>query len=334
MSAATDRFLRAVETEPKTGSGERLARVWVRVYHHNRILLELMLSLSRSDYNASLNAISVVTSINLPSYLFLAPFHHLISFFTLPPPFRSPLHLSHLLIEQLKNKTNMTNPSVTQAPTKTICVFCGSSFGNSPDFSTSATKLGQLMASKNYGLVYGGGTTGLMGAIAKSIASNGVYVHGIIPDALVSKERVSAEDIEKMNESIKNNVNNHKGETPLDDSYGKTTIVTDMHTRKKLMGQEADAFIALPGGFGTLEELFEITTWSQLGIHQKPIILFNMNGFYDELIVFINKAIENGFISENNGKILQIANTCEEVIEKLENYTVPEGRFNLTWKNQ
>lgn len=228
----------------------------------------------------------------------------------------------------------MTNQSVTPQPTKTICVFCGSSFGNSAAFATEASKLGQLMASKNYGLVYGGGTTGLMGAIAKSIASNNVYVHGIIPDALVSKERVSSEDIDKINDQIKNSVNNHKGETPLDDSYGKTTIVSDMHTRKKLMGQEADAFIAMPGGFGTLEELFEITTWSQLGIHQKPIILFNMNGFYDELIVFINKSIKNGFISENNGKILQIANTCEEVIEKLDNYVVPEGRFNLTWKNQ
>lgn len=218
--------------------------------------------------------------------------------------------------------------------TKVICVFCGSSFGKSPDFATEATKLGQLMAEKQYGLVYGGGTTGLMGCIAKSVASNNGYVHGIIPDALVSKERVTSEDIEKINSDIKSSVNNHKGETPLDDAYGKTTVVSDMHTRKKMMGQEADAFVAMPGGFGTLEELFEITTWSQLGIHQKPIILFNLNGFYDELIVFINKCIKSGFISENNGKILQIASTPEEVIEKLETYVVPEGRFNLSWKSQ
>lgn len=223
---------------------------------------------------------------------------------------------------------------MTQAPSKTICVFCGSSFGNSPTFSENAEKLGELMASKNYGLVYGGGTTGLMGCIAKSIASKNVYVHGIIPDALVSKERKSVDEIEKINDEIKSNVDNHKGETPLDDSYGKTTIVSDMHTRKKLMGQEADAFIAMPGGFGTMEELFEITTWSQLGIHKKPIILFNMDGFYDDLIVFINKSIKSGFISENNGQILQVASTAEEVIEKLENYKVPEGRFNLSWKNQ
>lgn len=222
----------------------------------------------------------------------------------------------------------------TPTPSKTICVFCGSSFGNNPEFSKEATKLGELLASQNYGLVYGGGTTGLMGCIAKAVASNNGYVHGIIPDALVSKERKSIDEIEKMNQEIKSNVENHKGETPLDDSYGKTTIVSDMHTRKKLMGQEAHAFVAMPGGFGTMEELFEITTWSQLGIHAKPIILFNINGFYDELISFVNNSIKAGFISENNGKILQIANTPQEVIEKLNNYKVPEGRFNLTWKNQ
>lgn len=194
--------------------------------------------------------------------------------------------------------------------------------------------MGQLMASKNYGLVYGGGTTGLMGCIAKAVASNNTYVHGIIPDALVSKERKSKDEIEKINDQLKNSVENHKGETPLDDSYGKTTIVSDMHTRKRLMGQEAEAFVAMPGGFGTLEELFEITTWSQLGIHQKPVILFNINGFYDELIIFVQKSIEAGFISENNGKILQVAATPEEVLEKLDNYKVPEGRFNLSWKNQ
>lgn len=225
----------------------------------------------------------------------------------------------------------MTTPP---APKKTICVFCGSSFGNNPEFATEATKLGEVLASSNYGLVYGGGTTGLMGAIAKSVASRNVYVHGVIPDALVSKERKSADEIEKMNDDIKSSVDNHKGETPLDDSYGKTTIVTDMHTTKKLMGQEADAFVAMPGGFGTMEELFEITTWSQLGIHKKPVILFNINGFYDELISFVNNSIKAGFISENNGKILQIASTAQEVIEKLDNYEVPEGRFNLSWKNQ
>lgn len=228
----------------------------------------------------------------------------------------------------------MTTETTIPVPSKTICVFCGSSFGNSSEFASEAANLGKLMAEKNYGLVYGGGTTGLMGEIAKAVSSNGAYIHGVIPDALVAKERVSSEEIEKINEEIKNSVDNHKGETPLDDAYGKTTIVPDMHTRKRLMGQEADAFVAMPGGFGTLEELFEITTWSQLGIHKKPIILFNLNGFYDELIRFIDNCIKSGFISANNGKILQIATTPDEVIEKLDNYVVPEGRFTLSWNNQ
>ncbi|GMG31169.1 unnamed protein product [Ambrosiozyma monospora] len=108
-----------------------------------------------------------------------------------------------------------------------------------------------------------------------------------------------------------------------------------MHTRKRLMGQEADGgFVAMPGGFGTLEEIMEITTWSQLGIHCKPIVLFNIDGFYDDFIKFLDSAIEKGFISKKNGKIIAVANTAEEVIEKLDNYVVPDGRFTLQWGNQ
>lgn len=222
-----------------------------------------------------------------------------------------------------------------KTPTKTVCVFCGSSFGGDPAFAAGAAELGKLMAKRNYGLVYGGGTTGLMGAIAKSVADDGTYVHGIIPDALVSKERkYSAEEIEVINSDIKASVDNHKGSTPLSDSYGKTTIVSDMHTRKRMMASEAEAFVALPGGFGTLEEIMEITTWSQLGIHKKPIVLFNMNGFYDSFVEFLNHAIASGFISKQNGQIVKIATTAEEVIEMIDNYVIPEGRFNLTWKDQ
>ncbi|KAG7696374.1 hypothetical protein KL930_005330 [Ogataea haglerorum] len=221
---------------------------------------------------------------------------------------------------------------MTVNPKKTICVFCGSSFGKEASYSQAATELGRLLAAKDYGLVYGGGTTGLMGLIAKSVASQGGYVHGIIPDALVSKERTSS--IDEINEKIQSDVDNHKGETPLDDSYGRTTIVSDMHTRKRMMGMEANGgFVAMPGGFGTLEEIMEVTTWSQLGIHQKPVVLFNVDGFYDDFIKFLNKAVEAGFISKNNSNIVAVASTPEEVIEKLDNYVVPDGRFNLTWKN-
>ncbi|KAG7797470.1 hypothetical protein KL929_002313 [Ogataea haglerorum] len=221
---------------------------------------------------------------------------------------------------------------MTVNPKKTICVFCGSSFGKEASYSQAATELGRLLAAKDYGLVYGGGTTGLMGLIAKSVASQGGYVHGIIPDALVSKERTSS--IDEINEKIQSDVDNHKGETPLDDSYGRTTIVSDMHTRKRMMGMEANGgFVAMPGGFGTLEEIMEVTTWSQLGIHQKPVVLFNVDGFYDDFIKFLNKAVEAGFISKNNSNIVAVASTPEDVIEKLDNYVVPDGRFNLTWKN-
>ncbi|KAG7872478.1 hypothetical protein KL938_005302 [Ogataea parapolymorpha] len=221
---------------------------------------------------------------------------------------------------------------MTVNPKKTICVFCGSSFGKEASYSQAATELGRLFAAKDYGLVYGGGTTGLMGLIAKSVASQGGYVHGIIPDALVSKERTDS--VDEINEKIQSDVDNHKGETPLDDSYGRTTIVSDMHTRKRMMGMEADGgFVAMPGGFGTLEEIMEVTTWSQLGIHQKPVVLFNVDGFYDDFIKFLNKAVEAGFISKNNSNIVAVASTPEEVIEKLDNYVVPDGRFNLTWKN-
>ncbi|KXI72605.1 UNVERIFIED_CONTAM: hypothetical protein ACS92_07160 [Bacillus cereus] len=210
-------------------------------------------------------------------------------------------------------------------------MFCGSSFGKESSYSQAATELGRLLAAKDYGLVYGGGTTGLMGLIAKSVASQGGYVHGIIPDALVSKERTDS--VDEINEKIQSDVENHKGETPLDDSYGRTTIVSDMHTRKRMMGMEADGgFVAMPGGFGTLEEIMEVTTWSQLGIHQKPVVLFNVDGFYDDFIKFLNKAVEAGFISKNNSNIVAVASTPEEVIEKLDNYVVPDGRFNLTWK--
>lgn len=212
--------------------------------------------------------------------------------------------------------------------TKTVCVFCGSSFGTSDSFSSFATELGKLMASKNWGLVYGGGSTGLMGAVARAVSNNDGYVHGIIPESLVSKERKSST---QLNEELKASVDNHNGVTPIDE-FGKTTVVKDMHTRKKLMGQEADAFIALPGGYGTLEEIMEVITWSQLGIHGKPIIFANVDGFYDDLLAFVKGAIEKGFISVKNGDIFKVATTPEGVLELIENYQVPDGRFNLKWE--
>lgn len=186
----------------------------------------------------------------------------------------------------------------------------------------AAAALGEAMASRQVGLVYGGGNTGLMGAVARGCASNGGDVHGILPRALTARER-------KVDDGKPN------GLTVIPDSkeYGRTTLVDDMHTRKRMMGEESDAFITLPGGYGTLEELMEVTTWFQLLIHHKPIVLLNIDGFYDGLIKFIENAIESGFISPSNGKILLVANSVDEVFEKIENFSIPDGVYNLDWKS-
>jgi uncharacterized protein (TIGR00730 family) len=216
----------------------------------------------------------------------------------------------------------------SSTPIKKICVFCGSSFGSNELYAEVAADLGARLASLNWGLVYGGGSTGLMGKVARGCATNGGYVHGIIPDALVCKERT----VPPNNNMT---IDEHKGHTPLPDSkeYGKTTIVKDMHTRKRLMGQEADAFVALPGGYGTIEELMEVVTWCQLNIHNKPIVVFNINGFYDNFLKFIDDAIQNEFVSKSNRDIIKVANTVDEVFHEIENYEIPQGRFNLEWNS-
>lgn len=217
---------------------------------------------------------------------------------------------------------------MTATHEKTVCVFCGSSFGKSDKYAEEASKLGKMLAAKNWGLVYGGGSTGLMGAVARGCASSGGYVHGIIPEALISRERT-----EETNAKLKDGIDNHDGLTPLPDSaeYGKTTLVKDMHTRKRLMGEEASAFVALPGGYGTMEELMEVVTWHQLNIHNKPIVLFNIDGFYDNFLKFVSDAIALEFVSKKNGDIIKVASTAEGVLLAIEEYEVPEGRFNLRW---
>lgn len=198
-------------------------------------------------------------------------------------------------------------------PEKVVCVFCGSSSGTSPVYMKSAEKLGQLFRDNNWALVYGGGTTGMMGCLAKSLTTKGGQVEGIIPQALIQREA---------------------SEEPDESLYGKTTIVHDMHTRKRLMGQKAEAFIALPGGYGTAEELFEVITWNQLGIHSRPVVLLNIDGFYDGLNDWINKAVESGFVSQSNKNIVVCVNSPEEAIEAVNNYKVAEGRLSLDWSVQ
>lgn len=216
--------------------------------------------------------------------------------------------------------------------TKKICVFCGSGFGNKAVYADDATLLGQKIAEKGWGLVYGGGSTGVMGAVARGCATSGGYVHGIIPEALIARERTTED---ALNTKLKESIDNHDGSTPIPDlkEYGKTTLVKDMHTRKRMMGEESEAFVALPGGYGTLEELMEVVTWFQLSIHNKPIVIYNVDGFYDNFLKFINDAISSGFVSQKNGEIIRVATTVEGVLSEIENYVVPDGRFNLNWKD-
>ncbi|XP_078448322.1 cytokinin riboside 5'-monophosphate phosphoribohydrolase LOG7-like isoform X2 [Wolffia australiana] len=155
---------------------------------------------------------------------------------------------------------------------KRVCVFCGSSSGNKPSYQLAAIRLGQELVERNIDLVYGGGSIGLMGLISQAVYGGGRHVLGIIPRTLMFSEIT--------------------GET-----IGEVRAVSGMHQRKAEMARQADAFIALPGGYGTLEELLEVITWAQLGIHDKPVGLLNVDGYYNSLLSFIDKAVDEGFIT-------------------------------------
>lgn len=152
-----------------------------------------------------------------------------------------------------------------------VCVFCGSSVGNQRAYSDAAEALGALLADRGIGLVYGGGNVGLMGVIADAVMARRGHVIGVIPQSLADREIA------------------HTGISEL-------RVVDSMHTRKALMAELADAFIAMPGGVGTFEEFFEVVTWTQLGLHRKPCGLLNVGGFYTPLAAFIDQAVTEGFI--------------------------------------
>lgn len=171
-----------------------------------------------------------------------------------------------------------------------ICVYCGSSSGNDKLIKEQATQLGELMCQRGHNLVYGGASRGIMGILADSVMHNGGEVVGVIPKNLFKREVA------------------HQGITKL-------ITVDGMHQRKSIMADRADAFLALPGGFGTLEELFEIITWNQIGLIRKPVVVYNFNGYFDSLIQMIAHAVEAGFINPKNRKILQVAETLEECLK-------------------
>lgn len=206
-------------------------------------------------------------------------------------------------------------------PIKKICVFCGSYSGNKQIYTDESQKLGEALAAHNWGLVYGGGSTGLMGTLARGCATNGGYVHGIIPEALMSRERVEEDGSTSM------------GPVPDSKEYGRTTLVKDMHTRKRMMAQESLAFVAMPGGYGTLEELMEMVTWAQLNIHNKPIVIFNIDGFYDGFMTFVQKAIDAEFVNPEAAKIIRVATTALEVLQCIDDYVIPENKPNFKWES-
>ncbi|XP_047321631.1 cytokinin riboside 5'-monophosphate phosphoribohydrolase LOG1-like [Impatiens glandulifera] len=184
---------------------------------------------------------------------------------------------------------------------KRICVFCGSSPGNKTSYKEAAIDLATQLVSRNIDLVYGGGSIGLMGSISQAVYDGGCHVLGIIPKTLMLREIT--------------------GET-----IGEVKAVEDMHQRKAEMAKHSDAFIALPGGYGTLEELLEVITWAQLGIHHKPIGLLNVDGYYNSLLSFIDKAVEEGFISPTARHIIVSSPTATDLVNKLEEYSpMPEA---------
>ena len=174
-----------------------------------------------------------------------------------------------------------------------ICVFAGSGSGNREAFAEAAASLGALLAQRHLGVVFGGGHTGLMGVLADAALAAGGEVVGIIPEALRDRELA------------------HEGVTRLE-------VVDSMHTRKARMNDYADAFIALPGGVGTLEELFEMFTWAQLGIHHKPCGLLNADGYYDPLIRFLDDMVAAQFLRPDQRDLLEMADSPEALLERLE----------------
>ncbi len=181
---------------------------------------------------------------------------------------------------------------------KNVCVFCGSSPGRRPAYARAARQLGGALAARGLGLVYGGGSIGLMGTVADAALEGGAPVIGIIPRALARKEIA------------------HHGLTRLE-------VVPTMHARKARMATLSDAFLAMPGGIGTLEELFEVLTWGYLGIHQKPTGLLDVGGYWKPLIRLLDHAVEEGFLRPAHRKLVVVDRSPARLLERLSRHRVP-----------
>jgi uncharacterized protein (TIGR00730 family) len=190
----------------------------------------------------------------------------------------------------------MTRPG--SLPGVRLCIFCGSSPGARPEYAEATVELAQLLAARGIGIVYGGASVGLMGLLADSAMEAGGEVVGVIPNALERKEIA------------------RRGLTELH-------IVDSMHERKALMAELSDGFVALPGGSGTLEELFEVFTWSQLGLHRKACALLNVAGYYDGLVAFLDHAVVERFLRPEHRAMLLCERTPAAVVDTLETFEVP-----------
>jgi hypothetical protein len=179
-----------------------------------------------------------------------------------------------------------------------VSVFCGSSTGTEPEFRRSAEHLGKYLAENGIEIIYGGAKVGLMGAVADAALRNGGRVTGVLPEFLCDKEIA------------------HEGLTSL-------ITVETMHERKLKMNELSEGVIALPGGYGTLEELFEMITWGQLGLHIKPVGILNINGFYDPLMELLENMVIKGFLKESNRRMLMIENKAEDLIAAMDQYLPP-----------
>ena len=179
-----------------------------------------------------------------------------------------------------------------KTPAFSICIYCGSRPGNHSEFTTLAAQVGTWIGTQGGQLVYGGGRNGLMGTVADATLAAGGRVIGVIPKALVDKEQA------------------HHGCTKLH-------IVDTMHERKRIMAEQANAFLALPGGIGTFEEFFEVWTWRQLGYHDKPIGLLNFNGYYDSLLAFLQLSVGSGFMTNSLMSLICVDNQAQSLLENL-----------------
>ncbi|XP_030448611.1 cytokinin riboside 5'-monophosphate phosphoribohydrolase LOG8 [Syzygium oleosum] len=189
----------------------------------------------------------------------------------------------------------MEDGEIVRRKFQRVCVFCGSNSGHRQVFSDAALELGDELVKRKMDLVYGGGSVGLMGLISQKVFDGGCHVLGVIPKALMPLE-ISGQTV------------------------GEVRTVLDMHERKAVMAREADAFIALPGGYGTMEETLEMITWSQLGIHKKPVGLLNVEGYYNSLLALFDNGVKEGFIKPSARDIVLSAPTAKELMIKMEQY--------------